>query len=132
MRPDAGQSCRARKQTRLVWNVGLSSCSTAGVSCCVTCCNANPGAALAWTTRRTSWRLERRVQSAAAVADFTGQKRFARPDALELLRALRRAGDPEPLLDIPSADPLNLTGILLPGPRVSPLLTNLTVLRPAI
>ncbi len=71
------------------------------------------------------------VRGGRFVAGFTGEQ-FARPEALELLRALRRAGEPEPLVDVPSADPLNLTGIILPGPRVSQLLTNLTVLRPAI
>jgi ATP-dependent Lhr-like helicase len=56
------------------------------------------------------------------VAGFSGEQ-FARPEAVDLLRSLRRlpaqAEDP---LSIPSADPLNLTGIILPGPRVSPLL----------
>ncbi|MEB2360713.1 MAG: DEAD/DEAH box helicase [Bryobacterales bacterium] len=55
------------------------------------------------------------------VSGFTGEQ-FARPEAVELLRAVRRAGThPEDTLAIPNADPLNLAGIILPGPRISAL-----------
>ena len=53
------------------------------------------------------------------VAGFTGEQ-FARPEAIELLRAVRREAISE-LLEFAPADPLNLTGIILPGPRVSTL-----------
>jgi ATP-dependent Lhr-like helicase len=67
-------------------------------------------------------RMEARgqIRGGRFVAGFTGEQ-FARPEALDLLRAVRRAGDPVAELDIPTADPLNLTGIILPGARVSPL-----------
>ncbi len=53
---------------------------------------------------------------------FVGEQ-FARPEALDLLRSLRRTKareEPAPV-SIPNADPLNLDGIVLPGARVSPL-----------
>ena len=53
---------------------------------------------------------------------FVGEQ-FARPEALDLLRSLRRTRDRDEMasVDIPNADPLNLDGIVLPGGRVSPL-----------
>ncbi len=67
-------------------------------------------------------RMEARgqIRGGRFVAGFTGEQ-FARPEALDLLRAIRRAGDPIDELDVPTADPLNLTGIILPGARVSRL-----------
>ena len=53
------------------------------------------------------------------VSGLSGEQ-FAAPEALDLLRAVRRAeAHPEDDLRIANADPLNLTGIILPGPRVS-------------
>jgi ATP-dependent Lhr-like helicase len=49
---------------------------------------------------------------------FVGEQ-FALPDALDLLRALRRQGAPADALEVSAADPLNLAGVLLPGPRLS-------------
>jgi hypothetical protein len=39
------------------------------------------------------------------------------PEALDLLRAVRRAGESEAIPEVPPADPLHLAGIILPGPR---------------
>jgi ATP-dependent Lhr-like helicase len=52
------------------------------------------------------------------VQGFTGEQ-FARPEAIDLLRAVRRAGDEAPPAEVAPADPLNLVGIILPGARVS-------------
>ena len=49
---------------------------------------------------------------------FVGEQ-FALPEALDLLRALRRQGAAADALEVAAADPLNLAGILLPGPRLS-------------
>jgi hypothetical protein len=38
-----------------------------------------------------------------------------------LLRSMRRQGEKTGTVDLSNADPLNLTGIILPGPRVSRL-----------
>jgi ATP-dependent Lhr-like helicase len=51
---------------------------------------------------------------------FLGEQ-FALPDALDLLRAVRRDPRPAEAVEVDAADPLNLSGILLPGPRVSAL-----------
>jgi len=62
------------------------------------------------------------IRGGRFVSGFSGEQ-FARPEALDLLRALRRS---EPAAEesprVPNSDPLNLTGIILPGPRVSTLL----------
>jgi ATP-dependent helicase Lhr and Lhr-like helicase len=61
------------------------------------------------------------IRGGRFVAGFSGEQ-FARPEALDLLRAIRRAGnDNVRLPDIANSDPLNLAGIILPGPRVSTL-----------
>lgn len=67
-------------------------------------------------------RLEARgeIRGGRFVAGFLGEQ-FALPEALELLRAIRRSGADIPLPEISPADPLNLTGVVLPGPRVSAL-----------
>ena len=62
------------------------------------------------------------------VSGLSGEQ-FASPEALDLLRAVRRAEThPEDDLAIANADPLNLTGIILPGPRVSTMTTGSRVL----
>jgi len=60
------------------------------------------------------------IRGGRFVAGFTGEQ-FARPEALELLRAIRRKSDAGTAITVANADPLNLTGIILPGPRVSRL-----------
>jgi ATP-dependent Lhr-like helicase len=58
------------------------------------------------------------IRGGRFVDGFVGEQ-YARPEALELLRSTRRDTFEPPVL--PNADPLNLTGIILPGARVSPL-----------
>jgi ATP-dependent Lhr-like helicase len=58
------------------------------------------------------------------VSGLSGEQ-FASPEALDLLRAVRRAeAHPEDDVRIANADPLNLTGIVLPGPRVSTMIAG--------
>jgi len=65
------------------------------------------------------------------VAGFSGEQ-FAAPEAVELLRAVRRAQEhPEDQIRIANADPLNLAGILLPGPRVNTLSVGARQLNPS-
>jgi ATP-dependent Lhr-like helicase len=62
------------------------------------------------------------IRGGRFVSGFSGEQ-FARPEALDLLRAVRRSEPSlEDSLDISNADPLNLAGIILPGPRVSTLI----------
>lgn len=67
-------------------------------------------------------RLEARgeIRGGRFVSGFTGEQ-FARPEAIELLRMIRRDPDRGTAAPVGNADPLNLTGIILPGPRVSRL-----------
>jgi len=70
-------------------------------------------------------RLEMRgeVRGGRMVAGFVGEQ-FALPEALESLRALRRAPPTLPDLTLSACDPLNLAGILVPGERVPATLSN--------
>jgi ATP-dependent Lhr-like helicase len=67
-------------------------------------------------------RLEARgeIRGGRFLAGFLGEQ-FALPEALELLRAVRRDSNGAALPEISPADPLNLTGVVLPGPRLSAL-----------
>jgi ATP-dependent Lhr-like helicase len=47
-------------------------------------------------------------------------EQFALPEAVETLRSVRRRREGEETVIVAAADPLNLVGILTPGPRVSP------------
>jgi ATP-dependent helicase Lhr and Lhr-like helicase len=59
------------------------------------------------------------IRGGRFVAGFTGEQ-FAAPEAVEALRAARRAGaDQGERVELSAADPLNLAGILTPGPRFS-------------
>ncbi len=67
-------------------------------------------------------RLEARgeIRGGRFVAGLVGEQ-FARPEAIELLRAVRRHDAPPIPLVAAAADPLNLVGVITPGPRVSAL-----------
>ncbi len=67
-------------------------------------------------------RMEARgeIRGGRFVSGFTGEQ-YARPEALELLRMIRRQPEKHPAVAVSGADPLNLAGIVLPGPRVSRL-----------
>ncbi len=68
------------------------------------------------------------IRGGRFVSGFSGEQ-FARPEALDLLRAVRRSETSEDEnVSIPNSDPLNLAGIILPGPRVSTLLRNIAPL----
>ena len=59
------------------------------------------------------------VRGGRFVAGMVGEQ-FALPEAVEALRAVRRrAGEGETVV-VAAGDPLNLSGILVPGPRVPP------------
>jgi ATP-dependent Lhr-like helicase len=61
------------------------------------------------------------IRGGRFVSGFSGEQ-FARPEALDLLRAIRRsASESDEHLEVANSDPLNLAGIILPGPRVSTL-----------
>ena len=68
------------------------------------------------------------IRGGRFVSGFSGEQ-FARPEALDLLRAVRRSEQSaEENIVIPNSDPLNLAGIILPGPRISTLLRTIAPL----
>ena len=76
---------------------------------------ALPWREIVWALRR----LEARglVRGGRFVAGFSGEQ-FALPGAVESLRAVRRKEPAGEVVRVLAADPLNLVGILTPGPRV--------------
>jgi ATP-dependent Lhr-like helicase len=60
------------------------------------------------------------VRGGRFVSGFVGEQ-FARPEAVELLREIRRDKQPGDAPHVAAADPLNLGGIITTGSRVSPL-----------
>ena len=82
-------------------------------------------------------RLEARgeIRGGYFVSGVSGEQ-FALPEAIGLLRSIRKkgvlAGDrslPNQLIPISGADPLNLAGILAPGPRVAAITAHRILLR---
>ena len=57
------------------------------------------------------------IRGGRFVAGFVGEQ-FALPEAVEALRRSRKTPPDGKLLLISACDPLNLAGILTPGPRV--------------
>jgi len=81
---------------------------------------ARESVAVGW--RELQWafrRMEARgtMRGGRFVTGFSGEQ-FAHPDAVDVLRAVRRQPRIGQRVQISAADPLNLTGIILPGPRV--------------
>jgi ATP-dependent Lhr-like helicase len=70
-------------------------------------------------------RLEARgeVRGGRFVAGFSGEQ-FALPDAIGALRKIRREPHSGAWISLSAADPLNLVGILTPGPRLAALTGN--------
>ena len=66
------------------------------------------------------WEAQGEIRGGRFVAGFVGEQ-FALPEAVEALRAVRRAPEETDEIILPASDPLNLVGIVLPGGRVSPL-----------
>ncbi|MDE3085780.1 MAG: hypothetical protein KGJ77_03350, partial [Acidobacteriota bacterium] len=84
---------------------------------------------LLWALRR----LEARgiARGGRFVAGFAGEQ-FALPEAVEELRRIRRSDRSGETVSLNAADPLNLTGIVLPGPRVPAVRTKRVVYRDGI
>jgi ATP-dependent Lhr-like helicase len=78
-------------------------------------------------------RLEARgeIRGGRFVAGFSGEQ-FALPDAIGLLREIRRKGGSGEWVSLSGADPLNLAGILTPGPKLAALTGNRLLYRDGI
>ncbi|MFO1145615.1 MAG: DEAD/DEAH box helicase [Rhodospirillales bacterium] len=74
---------------------------------------------------RVCRRLEARgdVRGGRFVAGFSGEQ-FALPEAVGKLRAVRRKPPSDDFIAVSGADPLNLVGILTPGPKLAALTGN--------
>ena len=70
-------------------------------------------------------RLEARgeIRGGRFVAGFSGEQ-FALPDAVGMLREVRRKPASDDWISLSGADPLNLVGILTPGPKLAALTSN--------
>ena len=87
---------------------------------------ARENLALPW--REVVWalrRLEARglVRGGRFVTGFAGEQ-YALPEAVDELRQVRRAPRTGETVHLNAADPLNLVGIILPGPRIPAVRTN--------
>jgi len=77
------------------------------------------------------WEAQGEIRGGRFVAGFLGEQ-FARPEAVDLLRSLRRNPGNGEEIEIALADPLNLTGVILPGPRTSTLAQGTLHLRDGV
>jgi ATP-dependent Lhr-like helicase len=78
-------------------------------------------------------RLEARgeIRGGRFVAGFSGEQ-FALPEAVSRLREVRRAGGSGALVAVSAADPLNLAGVLTPGPKIAALTTHRVLYRDGV
>jgi ATP-dependent Lhr-like helicase len=92
----------------------------------------------AWLPRwrdllRVYRKLEARgeIRGGRFVSGFSGEQ-FALPEAVAALRAIRRRTPDGSLVSVSGADPLNLAGILTPGPKLAALTGNRVLYRDGI
>ena len=78
-------------------------------------------------------RLEARgeIRGGYFVGGVSGEQ-FALPEAIAMLRAVRKSAASGSFITISGADPLNLTGTLNPGPRVSAVTANRILLKDGV
>ncbi len=78
--------------------------------------------------------LQGEIRGGRFVGGFTGEQ-FALPEAVESLRAARKrneSGVASHDIKLSASDPLNLAGIILPGPRVPAVPSNFVVFRDGV
>ena len=71
------------------------------------------------------------IRGGRFVAGFSGEQ-FALPDAIGMLREIRRQPDADTWIAVSGADPLNLAGILTPGPKIASLAGNRVLYRDGV
>jgi ATP-dependent Lhr-like helicase len=78
-------------------------------------------------------RLESRgeIRGGRFVAGFSGEQ-FSLPDAIGMLREIRRQPDADSWVAVSGSDPLNLAGILTPGPKIAALAGNRVLYRDGV
>jgi ATP-dependent Lhr-like helicase len=82
---------------------------------------------------KTYHRLEARgeIRGGRFISGFSGEQ-FALPEAVGMLRAIRRTPGEGTLVSVSAADPLNLVGIITPGDRVSAFSANRVLYRDGV
>jgi ATP-dependent Lhr-like helicase len=68
------------------------------------------------------------IRGGRFVGSVTGEQ-YALPEAVSSLRAVRKQALDGKLISLSAADPLNLSGVLIPGPRIPALAGNRLLLR---
>ena len=74
------------------------------------------------------WEARGQIRGGYFVGGVSGEQ-FALPEAIGLLRSIRKAPSNGELLTLSAADPLNLQGILTPGPKIAALSANRILFR---
>ena len=69
------------------------------------------------------WEARGEIRGGYFVAGVSGEQ-FALPEAIGLLRSIRKTAASNELITLSAADPLNLHGILTPGPRIAAFTGN--------
>jgi len=87
---------------------------------------AVPWREILWALRR--FEARGLVRGGRFVTGFAGEQ-YALPEALDELRHVRRTERKGEIVRLSAADPLNLSGVILPGKRVPALRTNSVVFR---
>jgi ATP-dependent Lhr-like helicase len=71
------------------------------------------------------------IRGGRFVGNVTGEQ-YALPEAVAALRAVRKQALDGQLVSLSAADPLNLSGVLIPGPRIPTLTSNRLLLRDGV
>ena len=123
------QPNRRRNPPRL--NTSRARCCAVTASCSGVCSRARPTWLPPWRDLlRVYRRLEARgeIRGGRFVAGFSGEQ-YALPDAIGMLREVRRRPHSDEFISLSGADPLNLAGILTPGARLAALTGNRLLFR---
>ena len=87
---------------------------------------------IAWRDVLVQYRrmeLQGEIRGGRFVSGFVGEQ-FALPEAVESMRALRKSGfGLTQEVKLSAVDPLNLAGVILPGPRIPAVSTNFLVIK---
>src|SRR5207247_10028309 len=78
--------------------------------------------------RHRRWEARGDIRGGYFVGGVSGEQ-FALPEAIGLLRSIRKASPKDELITLSAADPLNLQGILTPGSRIAALTANRVLVR---
>jgi ATP-dependent Lhr-like helicase len=90
---------------------------------------AVPWRDILWALRRMEARGT--VRGGRFVNGFVGEQ-YALPEAVDQLRSVRRSDRSGEVIRLSAADPLNLAGVIVPGPRVPAIAANTVVYRDAV